>query len=100
MNEMVLNAYTSQKEAKGIDETHLFARNLRSQRGEVGAGEMDSTCVAAGISLRVLFFDVGASQQWVKLGFSPLTSPQNQESRQLRRLEAWRSDQLGHEVKT
>ena len=36
----------------------------------------------------------------VKLGFSPFTSPQNQESRQLGRLEAWRSDQLGHEVKT
>ena len=43
MNEMVLNAYTSQKEAKGINETHLFARNLRSQRGEVGAGEMDAS---------------------------------------------------------
>ena len=62
MNEMVLNAYTSQKEAKGINETHLFARNLRSQRGEVGAGEMDATCVAGGISGRVLFFGVGASQ--------------------------------------
>ena len=37
MNEMVLNAYTSQKEPKGINETHSFARNLRLQRGEVGA---------------------------------------------------------------
>ena len=62
MNEMVLNAYTSQKEAKGINETHLFARNLRLKRGEVGAGEMDTTCVAGGISGRVLFFGVGASQ--------------------------------------
>ena len=41
MNEMVLNAYTSQKEPKGINETHLFARNLRFHRGEVGAGEME-----------------------------------------------------------
>ena len=64
MNEMVLNpyAYTSQKEPKGINETHFFARNLRSQRGEVGAGEMDATCVAGGISGRVLFFGVGASR--------------------------------------
>ena len=62
MNEMVLNAYTSQKEPKGIHETHLFARNLRLQRGEVGAGEMDATCVAGGISGWVLFFGVGASQ--------------------------------------
>ena len=30
--------------------------------GEVGAGEMDATCVAGGISGRVLFFGVGASQ--------------------------------------
>ena len=97
MNEMVLNAYTSQKEAKGINETHLFARNLRSQRGEIDAGEMDATCVAGGISGRVENF---LAWEQVKLGFSPLTSPQNQESRQLRRLEAWRSDQLGHEVKT
>ena len=62
MNEMVLSAYTSQKEPKGINETHLFARNLRSQHGEVGAGDMDATCVAGGISGRVLFFVVGASQ--------------------------------------
>ena len=62
MNEMVLSAYTSQKEPKGINETHLFARNLRSQRGEVGAGDMDATCVAGGISGRGLFFVVGASQ--------------------------------------
>ena len=87
MKEMVLNAYTSQKEPKGINETHLFAQNLRFQRGEVGAGEMDATYVAGGISGRV------------KLGFSLLTSPPNQESRQLRRLDASRSDQLGHEVK-
>ena len=59
---MVLNAYTSQKEPKGINETHLFARNLRLQRGEVGAGDMDVTCVAGGISGRVLFFGAGASQ--------------------------------------
>lgn len=58
MNETVLNAYTSQKEPKGINETHLLARNLRLQRGEVGA----TTCVAGGISERVLFFGVGASQ--------------------------------------
>ena len=59
---MVLKAYTSQKEAKVTNETHLFARNLRFQRGEVGAGEMDATCVAGGISGRVLFFGVGARQ--------------------------------------
>lgn len=29
LNGMVLNAYTFQKEPKGINETHLFARNLR-----------------------------------------------------------------------
>ena len=88
MNEMVLNAYTSQKEPKGINETHLFAQNLRFQRGEVGAGEMDATCVAGGISGRV------------KLGFSLLTSPPNQESRQLRRLDASRSDgNLGMKLK-
>ena len=63
MNEMFLNAYTSQKWPKGINETHLFARNLRSQRGEVGAGEMDATCVGSGgIGGRELFFGVGASQ--------------------------------------
>ena len=62
MNEMLLSAYTSQKEPKGINETHLFARNLSSQRREVGAGDMDATCVS--------------------------------------RLDASRSDQLGHEVKT
>ena len=62
MNEMLLSTYTSQKEPKGINETHLFARNLSSQRGEVGAGDMDATCVASGISGRVLFFVVGASQ--------------------------------------
>ena len=35
---------------------------MTSQRGEVGAGEMDATCVAGGISGQVLFFGVGASQ--------------------------------------
>ena len=40
------------------------------------------------------------AQEQVKLGFSLLSSPPNQESRQLRRLNASRSDQLGHEVKT
>ena len=62
MNEMVLNLCTSQKEPKGINETHLLGRNLRLQRAEVGAGEMDATCVAGGISGQVLFFGVGASQ--------------------------------------
>ena len=95
MNEMVLNAYTPQKEPKGIKETHLFARNSRLQRGEVGAGEMDATCVA-GLVGECYFL----AWEQVKLGFSPLTSPPNQESRQLHRLEASRSDQLGHEVKT
>ena len=64
MNEMVLSAYTSQKEPKGINETHLFARNLRSQRGEVGAGDMDATCVAGGISGRGLFFCRGSKSNW------------------------------------
>ena len=99
MNKMVLNAYTSQKEPKCINETHLFVRNLRLQRGEVGAGEVDATCVAGGISGRVLLFGVGASQ--IAWDFSPL--PGAAESRippvtQAGRV-TWRSDQLGHEVK-
>ena len=64
MNEMVLNAYTSQKEPKGINETHSFARNLRLQSGEVSAGEMDATCVANGISGRVFFFCRGNKSNW------------------------------------
>ena len=92
---MVLNAYTSQKEPKGINETHLFARNLRLQRGEVGAGDMDATCAAGGISGRVLFFGGGARQ----IGIFASHFAADQESRQLRRLDASRSDQLGHEVK-
>ena len=35
---------------------------MTSQRGEVGTGEMDATCVPGGISGQVLFFGVGASQ--------------------------------------
>ena len=60
VNEIVLNAQ-SQKEPKGINETHLFTRNSRSQRGESVRAEMDVTCVADGISGRVLCLGGGAA---------------------------------------
>ena len=92
INEIVLHAYSLRKSQKALTK-RTYSRELRSQRGKVGASREGRNLPSGG---ECCFFGSGAA--W-GLGASQI-GIFAAGSRIARVTHAGRSDQLGHEVKT